>query len=66
MTLDQKLISTIDSSIKECDSHLKWLQRGHNLLDEFFPVTADTFKSIKDDKIAILDQFIWRLLGVGE
>ena len=50
----------IDSSIRECDSHVEKLGRGRRLLGEFFPLDVNTFKKLNDDQIEHIDQFIYR------
>ena len=50
MTFDKKLILTINSSIKECDSHLSRLRRSYGLIAEFFPMTEDILKKQIDRK----------------
>jgi hypothetical protein len=60
MTVDEKLLLSISSSLKECDSHLDRLRRGYSLLKDFFPLTAESMKQLSDDRVALLDQFIYR------
>lgn len=60
MTTDQKILLTINSSIKECDSHLSKLKRGYGLIGEFFPLSVDSLKNCSEDRIEHLDQFIYR------
>jgi hypothetical protein len=50
----------IHSSIRECDSHMEKLKRGRGLLADFFPLEVSTFKSLNDDQIEHIDQFIYR------
>lgn len=50
----------IDSSINECDSHLKKLQRGRLLLADFFPLDSEVFSSLTEEQIEHIDQFIYR------
>jgi len=60
MTFDKKIILTINSSIKECNSHLSRLTRSYGLIREFFPLSEETLKSCSEEKIEHLDQFIYR------
>jgi hypothetical protein len=60
MTFDKKIILTISSSIKECESHLSRLTRSHGLIKEFFPLTEETLKNCSEERIEHLDQFIYR------
>ena len=50
----------IDSSIRECDSHIEKLSRGKHLLAEFFPLREENFNSLNEEKIEHIDQFIYR------
>lgn len=60
MTMDEKIIITINSSLKECDTHLSRLRRSYNLLKEFFPLTSESLKVSTEEKIEHIDQFIYR------
>jgi len=60
MTTDEKVLLTINSSIKECDSHIAKLKRSHGLLNEFFPLTGDFLQNCSEEIIEHLDQFIYR------
>lgn len=60
MTFNEKLILTINSSIKECDAHLSKIRRSHNLIEGFFPLSEETLKSCSEENIEHLDQFIYR------
>lgn len=60
MTTDKKIILTINSSIKECNSHLSKLTRSYGLIKEFFPLTEDGLKNCSEERIEHLDQFIYR------
>jgi len=60
MTMDEKVLFTINSALKECDSHLSRLRRSFELLKEFFPLTSESLKQGSDEKIEHLDQFIYR------
>jgi len=50
----------IDSSIKECNSHIEKLTRSKKLLSEFFPLDQNKFKSLNEEQIEHIDQFIYR------
>jgi len=60
MTTDEKVILTINSSIKECSSHLLKIERSYGLIKEFFPLTEDVLQSCSEERIEHLDQFIYR------
>ncbi len=50
----------IHSAVKECDSHIEKLKRGRRLLSEFFPVSENSFKTLSEEEIEHIDQFIYR------
>lgn len=50
----------LKSAISECDSHIKKLIRGKQLLGDFFPINLDSFKCLEEDQIEHIDQFIYR------
>lgn len=60
MTTDKKILITINSSIKECNSHLSKLTRSYGLIKEFFPLTEEGLKNCSEERIEHLDQFIYR------
>jgi hypothetical protein len=60
MTAAEKIPLTIRSSIKECDTHLRRMNRGLSLLAEFFPVTEEILLENDDMRIEHIDQFIYR------
>ena len=60
MTIDKKIKITINSSIKECNSHLLKLTRSFKLIGEFFPLTEESLKACSEERIEHLDQFIYR------
>ena len=51
---------TLQSSISENDSHLMKITRARSLLKEVFPLTSEAFLTLVDEKIELLDQFIFR------
>ena len=52
--------ATIESSIKECNSHLEKCKRARGLLRETLPLSQDSFKELEEEKIEHIDQFIYR------
>ena len=60
MTFSEKLILTINSSIKECNSHVSKIKRSHGLISGFFPLTEDSLKSCSEEQIEHLDQVSYR------
>lgn len=51
---------TIESALKENDSHLQRLNRAETLLKTFFPVSAKKMTQLSEEQIEHLDQFIYR------
>ena len=58
--MKQEVIATIQSAIKENDTHLQRLTRSKKLLCEFFPLTAETFSDLTELEIEHIDQFVYR------
>lgn len=52
--------STIQSSIRESQAHVRQLHRGQRLLSEFMPLTDQTFTALADEQIEHIDQFVYR------
>ncbi len=51
---------TIESAIKENESHQKRIERNLKLLKELFPTDVKTFKTFSEEEIEHVDQFIYR------
>ena len=66
MTLNEKITVTINSSIKECESHLKHLNRASGLLNDIFPLTFESMANINDERTAQIDQFIYRFMKLQD
>ena len=58
--MKQEMIATIQSAIKENDTHLQRLTRSKKLLCEFFPLTAEAFSDLTELEIEHIDQFVYR------
>ncbi len=56
----QEAEKTIVSALRENDAHVQRLQRAKRLLNEFFPLTVDSFAQLSDEQIEHIDQFIYR------
>ena len=52
--------ATIESAIREGESHLRHLQRAAGVLARRFPMTPDELHALPEDTVPILDQFIYR------
>ncbi len=57
---DNTTQATIDSAIREGESHLRQMERSTSLLVDHFPLTGDTLHDLPDDVVPVLDQFIYR------
>ena len=55
-----KVKQTIQSAIKENDSHVQRLERSKDLLAKFFPLDVQSFPHISEEQIEHIDQFIYR------
>ena len=58
--MNQTLHATIESSLKECQAHSARLQRGEAILAPCFPLTLEHLRSLKEEQVTQLDQFIYR------
>ncbi len=52
--------ATIESSIRECDSHLAKIERDERLLNPIFPLDEESFSGLDDDMIEHIDQLVYR------
>ena len=57
---DTTLHATIDSAVREGESHLRHMERSSSLLADHFPLTAESLHALPDDVVPVLDQFIYR------
>jgi len=51
---------TIESAVKENESHRKRIERVVNLLKGLFPADASAFQKFSEEEIEHVDQFIYR------
>ncbi len=51
---------TIESSISECESHIKWIERARAALTSTFPLDQDAVTSLPDRSVELVDQLIYR------
>jgi len=51
---------TIESAVKENESHQKRIERVVNLLKGFFPADVSAFRKLSEEEIEHVDQFIYR------
>lgn len=52
--------ATIESSLRECDSHLSKCRRALGLLEPLFPLSMDSFGVLEEEHIGYIDQLIYR------
>jgi len=50
----------IESAIGECEAHILRIEGAAVRLESCFPLSAESFKGLSDDQVAVLDQFIYR------
>lgn len=58
--MNNTAVSTIESSLKECDSHLEKCRRARTLLEQTFPLTPEGFENLDEDTIEHIDQLVYR------
>lgn len=66
MTTRDKSLLTIASALRECDSHLFWLRRGHAALAGRFPLEETTLKQLAAGDVMQLDQFLYRFIKLQD
>lgn len=52
--------ATIESSIRECEAHLRWIERDRALLSDFFPLDPDGLTGAGERQIELIDQLVYR------
>jgi uncharacterized coiled-coil protein SlyX len=58
--MNETAAATIESAIKECDSHVAKCRRARALLEQAFPLSSDRFKNLEEDTIEHIDQLVYR------
>ena len=58
--MNQTAAATIESAIKECDSHVAKCRRAFALLEPTFPLSCEQFKKLEEDTIEHIDQLVYR------
>jgi hypothetical protein len=53
-------LATIESSVRECDAHLRWIERNRELLADAFPLAASDLEGADERTIELVDQLIYR------
>ncbi len=59
-SMKETTAATVESSIKECESHLSKCRRALGLLDHLIPLTPEKFKALDEDEVEHIDQLIYR------
>jgi len=59
-------MAKVESSIKECDSHLQKIDKASILLEPFFPLTESALKNLADETVTLLDQFLYRFIKLQD
>ncbi|AFG36540.1 hypothetical protein [Spirochaeta africana] len=57
---------TLQSAVRECDSHMQRLDRSSELLAGFFPLTRTALEQADDQQIEHIDQFIYRFMKLQD
>lgn len=58
--MNREARATIESSIKENDSHRQKIERVVTLLEDLFPTDVEHFKEFSEEQIEHVDQLIYR------
>ena len=52
--------ATIESSLRECASHWRWIERARRLLAPTFPLGDGSLQSLSERQVELIDQMIYR------
>lgn len=52
--------ATIESSIRECASHWRWVERARRLLAPTFPLGDGSLDALSERNVELIDQMIYR------
>ncbi|MEX2442973.1 MAG: hypothetical protein WD492_05185 [Alkalispirochaeta sp.] len=58
--MNEELTATIESAITEGESHLEKLHNSNEYLKSLRPITPATLKSLDEESVLRLDQFVYR------
>ncbi len=58
--------ATIQSSLKECTSHIEKIERSKKLLQDTFPLSVEQFEKLNEEKIEHIDQLIYRFIKLQD
>ncbi len=64
--MNEVITAKIESSIKECDSHLQRLNSASAGLKQFFPLTEYSLKNLSEQTVTLLDQFLYRFIKLQD
>jgi len=64
--MSEVIMAKIESSKKECDSHLEKINKASAGLKQFFPLTETTLKNLSDETVTLLDQFLYRFIRLQD
>lgn len=60
MTSSKETISRLSEIIEICDTHLKRVNYAKSQLEDLFPLDKESYKSLSDADITLIDQMIYR------
>ncbi len=63
---NQTLQQVIESAIAEASAHIRQLERAHERLAPYFPLTQESLHVLPEDQVPILDQFIYRFMKLQD
>ncbi|MEY3787824.1 MAG: hypothetical protein RLZ75_2031 [Pseudomonadota bacterium] len=56
----------LDKIIFECHKHIDRMNKAHQKLMPYFPLTKDGYSAFDDDKSSYLDQYLYRFLKLQD
>ncbi len=58
--MDEKLQKKLESTLDECDKHIKWMLHAKENIQSLFPLTGENYHNLPDDAVTDIDQFVYR------
>jgi hypothetical protein len=58
--MNENAAATVESAIKECDSHVSKCKRARALLAQTLPLSSERFQTLDEETIEHIDQLIYR------
>lgn len=64
--MDKVTRAKLDSVFRECDAHVQRLRRASGILEAVFPLTEKSFNELTEERITLIDQFLYRFIKLQD